>query len=312
MPHPVALSQCRTAMLLVAAVSLAGCAMDGPPTSGKAFRDCADCPEMLVVPAGSFTMGSPESAPVRDSDEGPERQVTLARPFAVAKFETTRAQYRAFIAATGHTSVGTCAVRVGEKVERLAGKSWQDPNIPQEDSHPVVCVSWMDAQAYAAWVSTKSGQRYRLLSEAEWEYAARAGGAGSYSFGDDTREICKHGNVADEAAKKSGMGEAWPYVDCNDGYGRSTAPVGSFQANGFGLHDMYGNGWEWVEDCYRDTYADAPKDGSPVVATDCKLRIDRGGGWYNNRGTNRSAERASYPPAAASSNITFRLARDLG
>jgi formylglycine-generating enzyme required for sulfatase activity len=280
-------------------------------TAAKAFRDCSTCPEMVIVPTGRFLMGSAEDEPVRDKDEGPVREVIIARPFAVATTEVTRGQFAAFVAATGHVAANTCAVRVIEKTERLEGKSWRDPNIVQAATHPVVCVSWNDAKAYVAWLGSKTGKPYRLLSEAEWEYAARAGASTRYAFGDDSKDICRHGNVADASAKAAGMGAAWPYVECDDGFGRTTSPAGSFAANAFGLFDMYGNAWEWVEDCYRDSYRDAPVDGSPVIVPDCKVRIDRGGGWYTNRGTNRPAERASFPPGGASANIGFRVARDL-
>jgi formylglycine-generating enzyme required for sulfatase activity len=290
--------------------SLGGCAHRAAPETAATFKDCPSCPEMVTVPAGRFTMGSAESDPVRDKDEGPVREVVIARPFAVAVHEVTRGQFAAFVTATGHVAAITCAVRLGEKAERLNGKTWRDPNIMQADDHPVVCVSWDDAKAYVAWLAASTGFRYRLLSEAEWEYAARGGAATRYPFGDDSSDICRYGNVADASAKAAGMGATWPYVDCTDGFGRTTAPVGSFRPNPFGIYDMQGNAWEWVEDCYRDSYAEAPTDGSPVVVADCRVRIDRGGGWYTNRGTNRPAERASYPPSGASANIGFRIARD--
>jgi formylglycine-generating enzyme required for sulfatase activity len=277
---------------------------------GTVFRDCADCPEMVVLPPGMFTMGSADSEAVRDKDEGPQRQVSIARPFAVSKFEVTRGEFGQFIRETGHVAVKECSVWAGTKSERMPEKSWADVNTPQTDAHPVGCISWHDAKAFIAWMSQKAGKPYRMLSEAEWEYAARAGSTGKYSFGDNADDLCKYGNVADTTAKEAGGGN-WVYANCRDGFGISSAPVGSFAPNRFGLYDMHGNVWEWVEDCGHDSYVGAPVDGSARTDGECKLRIDRGGGWYNNRGTNRAAERAFFPPTGASGNIGLRLARPL-
>ena len=266
---------------------------------------------MVVIPPGQFTMGSPETEPVRDADEGPQRTVTIPRAFAVAAYELTRGEFARFVTATGHVAARNCSVWTGARTERVADKDWRDPNFPQADDHPVTCLSWHDAQAYAAWLSARTGKRYRLLTEAEWEYAARAGAAGKYSFGEDADQLCAHGNIADDAAREAGGAPQWTYAACRDGYGLTTAPVGRFKPNAFGLFDMHGNVWEWVEDCHRPSYAGAPTDGSAVVFPDCPARVDRGGGFFNNRGTNRSTERALYPPGATSVNIGVRLARTL-
>jgi formylglycine-generating enzyme required for sulfatase activity len=303
--------------LLALSGALAGCASTpsvgpGPQARpGAVFRDCPDCPQMVVVPPGRFVMGSAESEPVRDKDEGPQREVTIARPFAVSKFEVTRGQFRQFVQATGHQPARNCSVFTGARSERVETKSWEDTNVPQTDEHPVGCITWLDAKAYVAWLTAKTQQPYRLLSEAEWEYAARAGSSGRYSFGDNADELCAHANVADDTAREAGGLPTWTYAKCRDGYGIGTAPVGSFKPNAFGLHDMHGNVWEWVEDCARDTYEGAPTDGSPYVTPECTARVDRGGGYFNNRGTNRLTERAFYPPTGNSANIGLRLARDL-
>lgn len=304
------------ALVLVVGLALTGCATatgegGDARAPGAVFRDCPDCPPMVVIPPGQFTMGSPETEPVRDADEGPQRIVTIPRAFAVAAYELTRGEFARFVAATGHVAARNCSVWTGARTERVAEKDWRDPNFPQADDHPVACRSWHDAQAYAAWLSARTGKTYRLLTEAEWGYAARAGAAGKYSFGEDADQLCAHGNIADDAAREAGGAPQWTYAACRDGYGLSAVPVGRFKPNAFGLYDMHGNVWEWVEDCHRPSYAGAPTDGSAVVFPDCPARVDRGGGFFNNRGTNRSTERALYPPGATSVNIGVRLARTL-
>ena len=307
-----------TLAALSCSFALAACATgDGPASEprplavGATFRDCPDCPQMVVAPAGRFIMGSAESEPVRDRDEGPQREVTIPRPFAIGKFEVTRGQYAKFVEETGRPATLNCSVWTGAKTERVADKSWRDPNMPQTDDDPVVCVSWLDAKAYVGWLAARTGQPYRLASEAEGEYAARAGAATRYAFGDDADQLCAHGNVADDSARAAGGAANWVYARCNDGVAITTAPVGSYAANRFGLHDMHGNVWEWVEDCFNPSYEGAPVDGSAWVTPGCPTRVDRGGGFFNNRGTNRAAERAAYPEAGTSANIGLRVALSL-
>ncbi|GGI73048.1 hypothetical protein GCM10007973_07460 [Polymorphobacter multimanifer] len=302
--------------LLSVSVMLASCATpgrvgSGPAAAGSAFRDCPNCPEMVVVPAGRFIMGTAETDPIRDKDEGPQREVTFANAFAVGKFELTRGEFRQFVKETGHAPLNNCTVFTGAKTERVASKGWEDTNFPQTDAHPVSCVSWLDAKAYVAWLATKTGKPYRLLSEAEFEYVAKAGAKTRYFFGDDPNEGCAYGNVADATAKEAGGLATWAYVTCRDGYGISTAPVGSFKPNAFGVYDTYGSHWEWVEDCRNDSYRDAPVDGSAWVTGDCTLRSDRGGAFYSNQRTNRPSERAFFPHALNSVNVGFRIARAL-
>ena len=211
--------------------------------AGSVFRDCVQCPEMVVVPAGSFVMGSPSSEAGRNDDEGPQRRVTIGSAFAVGKHEVTRGEYGRFVSETGHSSGDSCWVFDGKWKER-SGYSWKDPGFDQSNDHPVACVSWNDAKRYVRWLSGKTGERYRLLSEAEWEYAARAGTTGPYHTG---------GTISAGQAN---------YGRNNDG----TVPVGRYGSNGFGLHDMHGNVWEWVEDCWSG---------------DCGKRVLRGGSWLN-------------------------------
>jgi formylglycine-generating enzyme required for sulfatase activity len=261
-------------------------------TPGAVFRDCRDCPEMIVVPTGKALIGSAESEIGRLGNEGPQHQVIIAKPFAIAKYEVTVGQYAQFIRATGYVSGNRCVVWTGEKGGvAVDGKSWQDPNFPQADQHPVVCISWIDAKEYVEWLRKKTGKPYRFLTEAEWEYAARAGTTTRYSFGDDEKDICTYANAPDQVAKDSVQGSAWKYTECTDGYGVQTSPVGSFAPNAFGLHDMHGNVWEWTQDCYQDGFTNAPTDGSAWTLAGCHRRVVRGGSLSAPVQNSRSASR---------------------
>ena len=245
------------------------------PAVGNVFRDCPHCPEMVVVPAGSFTMGSPSSEAGRDGDEGPQRRVNIPSPFAVGVYEATFAEWDACV------SGGGC-----------------DGHHPDDEGwgrggRPVIHVSWDDAQAYASWLSRETGEDYRLLSEAEWEYVARAGTATRYWWGNgigSNRANC---------------------ASCGAGYA-NTVPVGSFGANAFGLHDVHGNVYEWVADCWHDSYAGAPRDGTPWFGGrggDCSYRVLRGGSWSNTPRYLRSANRGRDGSGDRDDNDGFRVAR---
>ena len=217
---------------------------------GQAFRECAkDCPEMVVVPAGEFMMGSPPTEKRAMPDEVPQHRVTIARPFAVSKYDVTFNDWDACV------SVGGCP-REG----RAGDVDWG------RDTRPVIYVSWDDAQQYVAWLSQMTGKPYRLLSDAEFEYAARAGTQTAYPWGDDIGE--NNANCVDCGSQWTGSAGTW-----------QTAPVGSFAANRFGLHDMVGNVWKWVQDCYHPNYNGAPTDGSTWTGGDCTARVIRGGSW---------------------------------
>ncbi|MBK7675778.1 MAG: formylglycine-generating enzyme family protein [Candidatus Accumulibacter sp.] len=240
------------------------------------FRDCADCPEMVIVPAGRFTMGAPASEEGSDDGERPQHLVTV-KSFALGRSEVTVADFERFVKASGYRSDAErntrvrgfgdgCYTYISRPSGWEAGRSWHDPGFKQGAANPAVCVSWNDAQAYAAWLSKRTGRIYRLLSEAEWEYAARAGTTTSRYWGEDPNHACKFANVADRALAVKGplfsqSGEAATIHDCDDRHAE-TAPVGSFRPNAFGLYDMLGNVWEWTQDCGINRYADAPRDGS--------------------------------------------------
>ena len=182
--------------------------------------------------------------------------------------------------------------------------NWRDPLIDQTDAHPVVCVSWLDAKAYVRWLSGETGETYRLLSEAEWEYVARAGTSTARYWGESQAGQCRYANGAD-----SGTDYPRRWVGCDDGY-EKTAPVGSFAANAFGLHDVMGNVWEWVEDPYRRNYRDAPSDGS-VWEGGSSSKMLRGGGWYSEPARLRSAYRGDDGLGDRYSSYGFRVARTL-
>jgi formylglycine-generating enzyme required for sulfatase activity len=249
-----------------------------------AFRDCAKCPEMIVVPAGTFQMGSPDDEPDRSDNEGPQRTVTVARPFAVGKFEVTFAEWDACVAGGG------CKANP-EPGDEKWGK----------DRQPVINVSWDDAQEYIAWLSRTTGKPYRLLSEAEWEYAARAGTNTAYVTGKD---ITPEQANFQTNFKEEGEGREGEYRE-------KAVKVGSFAPNAFELHDMHGNVWEWVQDNWHEDYAGAPTDGAVRSGGDTTQRAKRGGGWYSHATEIRSASRQGDQPDHRAADIGFRVARGL-
>ena len=235
------------------------------------FRDCDVCPEMVVVPAGSFLMGAPAGEEEREGDEGPQHRVTIREPFTVGVYEVTFEEWDA------------CAADGGCGGYRPDDKGWG------RGRRPVINVSWDDAQGYVRWLSRKTGEEYRLLSEAEWEYASRAGTTTRYSFG--------HEITPSDANYGRNMGE--------------TQPVGSYRANGFGLHDMHGNVWEWVRDCRNESYAGAPNNGDAWEVGDCTRRGLRGGSWASDSRNLGSADRNGIRSGNRVSNLGFRVARTL-
>jgi formylglycine-generating enzyme required for sulfatase activity len=259
------------------------------------FRECADCPEMVVVPAGAFTMGSPGNEEDRNSNEGPQHVVMIRKLFAVGEFHVTVDQYKAFVLDTGYEKSRKC--------------HWSSPGFVQNWLRPVVCVRWEDAAAYVAWLAKKTGKPYRLLSEAEWEYAARGrtspGAYPRFWFGDDEKDLCRYGNGADQTgATPPGL----PIAPCKDGY-TYTSPAGHYAPNAFGLYDMFGNAWQWTADCWHTDYSGAPADGSAWTSGDCSGRVARGGSWFSIPGNLRAALRLRLTDE--DNDIGFRLARTL-
>jgi formylglycine-generating enzyme required for sulfatase activity len=189
-------------------------------------------------------------------------------------------------------------------------RSFLMPGYAQAGNHPAVCVSWTDAQAYVDWLSHTTGKSYRLPSEAEYEYAARAGGTARYGLSEDPAELCRFANGADQSARTSGLPDDASYMACTDGY-PYTAPVGSFAANAFGLYDLIGNVWEWTADCFADDYRAAASDGAARSQAVCPARAVRGGDWFSSAFLLRPAVRAKANPDAHHDDIGFRVVRTL-
>ena len=306
-------SGCITAILAIGAVAIPippdslTAQADADPASfvpGQVFSDCASCPEMVVVPAGTFIMGSPESESGRlrvvydqegeaiswttdDAEqlevgagqrlvvvEGPQRYVAIAAPFAVGVYEVTFEEWDA--CARG----GGCGGLIPDHEGWGRGR------------RPVINVSWPEARSYAEWLSRETGEAYRLPSEAEWEYVARAGTETARHWGETDAAQCRYANGADATALQEYPD--WVTASCSDGYSE-TAPVGSFPPNPFGLYDALGNVWEWTLDCWNERYSGAPADGSAWESGDCEDRVSRGGSWMNVAGRVRSASRARNP-----------------
>ena len=269
---PVAPGPSRTIVQRVEETTRPG--TDFPPP-GSVFRDCANCPEMVVIPAGRFRMGCVSGQDCID-DERPVRAVAISRPFALSRHEVTFSDWEACVRGGGCNGY------------RPEDKGWGRGN------RPVIHVSWEDAQAYVLWLSRETGEDYRLPSEAEWEYAARAGSETAYSWGN---------TIGRNRANCRDCGSQWD--------GRSTAPVGSFAANAFGLLDMHGNVWEWVEDCSNAGYAGAPSDGSAWLSGNCGMRQQRGGSGGSDSWSLRSAGRIKGTSGDRFDAVGFRVARTL-
>ncbi len=257
-------------------------------------------PDMVRIPVGTFMMGSPESEKDRQSDEDPQRKVSIAA-FEMGRFEITVGQFRQFVQDNNYRTVAEqngkgCYVWINNEWKQQPERNWQSPGFTQSDNQPVVCVSWDDAQAYVTWLANKTGKQYRLPTEAEWEYAARAGTPTRYWWGDD---------IGNNNAVCGDCGSQWD--------GKQTAPVGSFKSNTFGLHDTAGNVWEWVQDCWHENYINAPADGSAWGDANggyCSTRVVRGGSWVSNPQNLRSADRDRDVTEDANFNLGFRIARD--
>ncbi len=276
-------------------LTLATVSADAAETSAaRVLRDCPACPEMVVIPAGEFMMGS-EFAESGHPDEKPRHKVVIAKAFALSRTEVTFDQWAACVAE------GKC-------------REPSDDDLGRGD-RPVINVTWQEARDFAAWLSAKTGQRYRLPTEAEWEYAARGGtatpwfwGTAESSFG--SHLACEYANTHDETGKEAHPMYVWSNHPCADGF-PETAPTGRFKPNAFGLHDMLGNVREWVLDCHKPGYEGAPTDGSAVDAEACEKRIVRGGAWIDGASTTRAAYRHPEKPDSATYQIGVRLLREM-
>ena len=270
MPTPVArklqaiVMICLLAPVFLLATGIGVAAADQlKPETGESFKDCVDCPEMVVIPAGSFTMGSPQT-------EGPQHIVLFVQPFAMGKYVVTFAEWDSCV------SGGGCS-------HRPSDQGWG------RGRRPVINVSWDDAKEYARWLSEKTGKDYRLPSESEWEYTARAGTRTAYHTGESIS----------------------PTQANFDNERQQTAEVGSYSPNSFGIYDVHGNVWEWVEDCWNDSYNGAPGDGLPWTTGICERRVERGGSWSETSRNIRSASRNYDSGSWRRNSAGFRIARTL-
>ena len=279
------------------------------------IKDCTECPEMVAVPAGSFMMGSSakEQAVAYTAGVGPDylsrespQHIVRISSFAVGRYAVTKAEFATFVGSTGYRTESErgdgCPMRTDKKWEKGTDFSWRNPGFAQGDDHPVVCVSWNDAQSYIRWLNRISGKSYRLLSEAEREYAARGGTQTAFWWGDSitTSQANYAGRYSYNGSPKGEDSQA-------------TVPVNSFDANPFGLYNVHGNVWEWAQDCWHKNYAGAPTDGRAwETSCDGKYRVLRGGSWFYIPAFLRSATRNRSGPGDENNFVVgFRLARDL-
>ena len=282
------------------------------PQPHPTFKDCANCPEMVAVPAGEFMMGSPKDERGRERVEGLPRRVVIPKPIAIGKFEATVDQFSAFVAETGMTEKNLCHVMV--EIDGARGvwgppeASFRQPGFEISGSQPVVCVSLHEAQAYVMWLRRRTGKPYRLLTEAEWEYAARAGTSTTYSFGDDETALCGYARFADLGSRLG-----WGNTCRSDTAAYGPLPVGSLKPNQWEIFDMHGNAWEWVEDCWTPIPSEIPIDGSAFSrAGSCEVGVMRGGSWAAGRAKVRSATRWPMTATSHYHHIGFRIALSLG
>lgn len=278
-------------------------------------------PTMVVIKPGRFEMGSPNDEEGRSDDEGPRHAVTIPKPFAISRCEITIGQFRQFVEDTDYHQGKvylTTAERSGKGCyvwdkeaswQQQSDRNWKNPGFEQVDDHPVVCVSWDDAQAYVKWLSHRTGAAYRLPTEAEWEYAARGGTTTARYYQDDLQ--CDYANGLGQEGK-SIADSGWVLAECSDGH-VYTAPVASYAGNQFGLFDMLGNVWEWTQDCWHGNYNNAPNNGSAWLekdSGDCGRRVVRGGSWLIYPQYLRSAFRNWFNSVDSFFNLGFRIARD--
>jgi sulfatase modifying factor 1 len=279
------------------------------------FKDCDICPDMVELPPGAFTMGSPEDEPYRMQTEGPQRRVIIPKRFALGAHEVTVDQFATFVAETGYAVGERCeAINMAALKGAATNAEWHTiaasfrrPGFDVSGFHPVVCVSWHDAKAYLGWLSRRTGRPYRLATEAEWEYAARAGTGTSFSFGTDEADLCQYGKFADLASPFPWGGGCRGAASAH-----GTAPVGSFKANPWGFFDVHGNAWEWVEDCWKPNLSEGPTDGSALLRPGgCEVGVIRGGSFASGFQRVRSAYRSQLPALRRQYHVGFRVAVSL-
>jgi len=308
-----ALANVRVRALEQAGAPAAALPVQPAPRAGQIIKDCADCPEMVIIPAGIFTMGSSAAEQALAvaaglktewvSPESPQHRVNI-RSFAAGRYAISKGEFAAFVRAKGYQTEAErgdgCTAWNGKEWKKDAAYNWRNVGFAQADTHPVVCVSWNDAQAYIAWLNQSSGQTYRLLSEAEREYAARGGSQTAFWWGD---------SMSTAQANYAGTGPSYNGSPRGE-YRQATVPVNSFSPNPFGLYNVHGNVWEWVQDCWHGDYSGTPTDGS-AWTTGCSgnYRVLRGGSWNFGPAHLRAAGRNWVTPVNRISYYGLRLAR---
>jgi formylglycine-generating enzyme len=271
------------------------------------MKDCPDCPQLVVIKPGSFTMGSPVTEEGREEGET-QHHVIILKSFALGKYPVTKGEFKQFVAQTGYNAKGKC-FSMDDKGNPSESEiyNWETPGFNQKDNEPVVCVNAVDAEAYAAWLSKKTNKTYRLPTEAEYEYAARSGTTTARYWGESQDDGCAYANGIGYEAQKVFWGKL---SKCDDGY-IYTSPVGSYKPNAFGLYDMLGNAWVWLADCWHDSFKGAPDNGSPWVEKGCASRIMKGGSFISNYTSLRSASRHKAGTEQRFHNYGIRIARDI-
>lgn len=280
---------------------------DAEPNGVTSFTDCPNCPELIVIPAGSFIMGSPKTEEGHESTELQHR-VVISKSFAIGKYPVTKEEFRQFISESGYNAEGKCSSLdpEGNMIESEQF-NWKTPGFDQTDNEPVLCVSALDAEAYAAWLSEKTGKSYRLPTEAEYEYAARAGTTTSRYWGESQDDGCAYANGHGYESETEFFGKM---TNCDDGY-IYTSPVGNYKPNAFGLYDMLGNVWVWLADCWHDNYADGPDSEAAWREEGCSERVMHGGSFISHYTSLRAAARHKAEAAVRYHNYGIRIARDL-
>jgi len=286
----------------------------------SSFQDCDVCPKMVTIPPGSVYIGSYEDEIGRRKAERLRATATINYSYALGQTEVTLEQYRMFVEETQHQSekaeykgkiLAGCNYYDGKSYGYVAGHNWQNPGYPQREDAPVVCVSWSDAQAYADWLTVKTGRKYRIPSTVEFEYASRAGASTPWYWGTDPTVACEYANIGDRSFAHQFPSR--PSFPCDDGY-VFTSSVGKFKANDYGLYDMVGNAWEWTNNCFHEDLTDAPKDGSSWEEDgngDCTFRTPKGGSWISGISWSRSAVRSRDGAHYRSFMLGFRVAAEI-
>lgn len=298
----------------------------GAPGTPHMMRDCPECPELVILKTGTATVGADASEGIAlglpadlAAREQPRRRIAVDRPIAFGRFEITIAQFAAFVVDTGYAPEPGCWRFEGSDWTFDKSASWRDSKLEQKDDHPVTCVNWHDAEAYARWLSRRTKHAYRLPSEVEWEYAARAGTQGSYWFGDDRAAICRYVNLGDLdteamfkwAGRPTKLTLAWTPENCHDGYA-TTSPVDAKPPNAFGIYGALGNVMEWVADCWHEDYSTGPvSQDARLTSGDCGYRAMRGQGWVAIAGSARASFRRKMLATDRRFTFGIRVVREL-